>query len=202
MVPQAKKALEIERLASELGERERSVFFLDWVSYEDRESLLSEAWVGAVLHPLHLETRFSVRTRVLDYIWAGLPIVITEGDVMSELVREKGLGRVVPAQHPGAVAEALVDLLSRPKSDWAAAFAACAESLRWSRVVQPILHYCLEGGYAQDRLDRRAAGRRTAASSSEQPSLLSQAWKVWRIYGLREVIMRTYKLLRWQRIGR
>jgi len=198
LVPQARKALEAERLATEMGERDRTIFALEWLSYEDRESLLCEAQVGVVLHPLHLETRFSVRTRVLDYIWASLPILITEGDTMSELVREKRLGRVVPPQDPGAVAEALGELLQRPKTDWAPAFAAYAESVRWPRVVQPIRRYCLEGAYAPDRWKRQAVGPAALRTGSGQPSWLARALKAWRIHGPRQALAHAHKLLRWQ----
>jgi hypothetical protein len=36
--------------------------------------------IGVSAHPAHLETRFAFRTRMLDYLWAGLPIVSTEGE--------------------------------------------------------------------------------------------------------------------------
>jgi hypothetical protein len=43
--------------------------------------------VGVSTHRDHLETRLSFRTRMLDYIWAGLPIVCTDGDHFASLVR-------------------------------------------------------------------------------------------------------------------
>ena len=61
----------VEALAAEIGEKDRSILFFDWLSYTDREALLAEADIGAMLHPVHVETRFSIRTRVLDYLWAA-----------------------------------------------------------------------------------------------------------------------------------
>lgn len=197
LVPQAKKAIEIERLATEYGERDKTIFFLEWLSYEARESMLCEAHVGAVLHPLHLETHFSVRTRVMDYIWAGLPILITEGDVMSEVVRAQGLGRVIPAQNPEAAAVALNELLGQPKSAWAAAFAAYAESARWSRIVEPIRRYCLENRPAPDRVARQLVSVEPPAQVT-QPNLILRGLAALRIYGLREVIRHLYQLARHQ----
>jgi hypothetical protein len=40
--------------------------------------LLREADIGVSLHREDVETRYSFRTRVLDYLWAGLPIITTE----------------------------------------------------------------------------------------------------------------------------
>ena len=45
-------------------------------------------------------TTKTFRTRLLDYIWAGLPMVVTRGDPLAELVDVQRLGIVVP---PGDV---------------------------------------------------------------------------------------------------
>ena len=75
------------RLAEELGLLDRSVFFnFGWVPYEERADFLLEADLGVSAHEDNVETRFAFRTRMLDYLWAGLPIVTTQGDVLAELV--------------------------------------------------------------------------------------------------------------------
>ncbi|MBK9112806.1 MAG: glycosyltransferase [Nitrospira sp.] len=58
-------------LAEQLGVANRLVFFNDWVAYEDRENFLLEADLGLNIHRDNLETRFSFRTRMMDYFWAG-----------------------------------------------------------------------------------------------------------------------------------
>ena len=42
----------------------------DWVAYDDRQNYLLEADVGVSTHLDHVETEFSFRTRILDYLWA------------------------------------------------------------------------------------------------------------------------------------
>ena len=76
------------------------VIFNDWVPYEERAAYLREADIGVSTHRQHLETRYSFRTRMLDYLWAGLPIVCTEGDYFGDLVQREGLGRAVPPTTP------------------------------------------------------------------------------------------------------
>ena len=44
------------------------------------------------MHLDHVETAFSFRTRVLDYLWASLPVVTTAGDAMAMLVTGSGAG--------------------------------------------------------------------------------------------------------------
>jgi glycosyltransferase involved in cell wall biosynthesis len=132
-------------LARELGlEGSRVHFNHDWVPYEQRGAWLLEADLGVSAHPAHLETRFAYRTRIADYLWAGLPVVTSAGDVLGDLVATRGLGRAVPPGDDVAFAQACADLLADPSAA-RAAVAAAAEELRWDRVVRPLLDFCLSG---------------------------------------------------------
>lgn len=95
-------------LAEQLGVANRLVFFNDWVAYEDRENFLLEADLGLNIHRDNLETRFSFRTRMMDYFWAGLPIITTEGDPLSDLVKQNQLGLTVPCGDAEALAHAIL----------------------------------------------------------------------------------------------
>ena len=133
------------RVAEELGVAGREVLFAaGWVPYDERAAWLAAAEIGVTTHFPHLETEFSFRTRVLDYLWAGLPVVTTAGDVMAELVTAEGLGAVVPPRDPAALAAALDDLLTDParRAAAAAASARVAERYRWPRVAAPLLDFC------------------------------------------------------------
>ena len=50
-----------------------------WVEYERRADWLLDANAGVSAHHEHVETRFAFRTRILDYLWAGLPVLCTRG---------------------------------------------------------------------------------------------------------------------------
>ena len=88
------------------------VFNHDWVPYEERGAWLLEADLGVSAHPAHLETRFAYRTRIADYLWAGLPVVTSAGDVLGDLVAPRGLGRAVPPGDDAAFAAACAELLA------------------------------------------------------------------------------------------
>jgi glycosyltransferase involved in cell wall biosynthesis len=118
-------------------ESERVVFVRDWVPYAARTSYLLEADLGVSAHFDSVETRFAFRTRLLDHFWARLPTVTTGGDVLAELVEERGLGKAVPARDVAAYAEAIVDLLAAPPP--AKRFDDVREELAWPRVVAPLL---------------------------------------------------------------
>jgi glycosyltransferase involved in cell wall biosynthesis len=91
-VPEMAIVDEARALAQSLGILDHHVFFNDsWVPYHERSNFLLEADCGVSTHRDHVETTFSFRTRVLDYLWAELPMVVTRGDYFGDLVDAKGL---------------------------------------------------------------------------------------------------------------
>ena len=150
--------------AAELGLTDDSVFFGDWVPYEMREAYLLEADLGVTVARDLAETRLSFRTRVLDYLWAGLPVVTTDGDVLSDLVRNERLGAVVPPGDPQALARALVHLLTHPveRSGMGQRARVVSQRFRWSSAVEPLRRVLREPWrWAESRAYRPRAGRVT-----------------------------------------
>ena len=155
-------------LAGELGLLDRVVHFHhDWVPYADRDLWLASAAVGVSAHHEHLETEFSFRTRIVDYLWCGLPVVTTGGDELGDLVGARGAGAPVPAGNVDAFAVALGALLDDPARHAAAAAAArgLAGDLAWDAVAAPLVTFCAAPYRAPDLLlgaaDRELLGLRS-----------------------------------------
>lgn len=131
-------------LAHELDLVDSHVFFGDWVDYEQWPDYLLEADVGVSLHLDTVETRFAFRTRMLDYIWASLPMVVSQGDVLAKRVAQDDLGYAVDCQDQEQVANAMLSLLADPlaRSRREVAFAALRQELTWERVAEPLLRFC------------------------------------------------------------
>lgn len=131
--------------ADELGLLDSVVLFNDdWVPYAERAGWLLQADCALSLHAEHLETRYSFRTRLLDCLWAGLPIVCTDGDELAELVRSADLGAVTAPGDAAAVAAGLLGVLERGRDSFAGPLAAAAERYRWPVVARPLLEYVRE----------------------------------------------------------
>ena len=161
-VPQMRMATQAMALADELGLTGRHVFFNhDWVPYDQRADWLLDADIGVSNHLDHVETAFSFRTRILDYLWAGLPIVCTAGDSMGELVADHDLGVAVPPGDVAALADALDALLGDDdrRTKTAAAVRAIAPQFGWSHALAPIVAFCADPRRAPDLLDRETAAR-------------------------------------------
>ncbi len=151
-VPDMKIAWELRQLSDQLGLTGSHVFFNEgWVPYNERADYLMDADLGVSTHFHHVETAFSFRTRILDYLWASLPIVATGGDTFGTLIAERGLGAAVPPEDVDALEQALEtylyddDAVARAKAN----VREFAEDYRWSHVLAPLVEFC--------RFPRRAA---------------------------------------------
>jgi GT2 family glycosyltransferase/glycosyltransferase involved in cell wall biosynthesis len=143
------------RLSDSLGLTGKHVFFNEhWVPYEERQNWLLDADCGVTTHFEHVETTFAFRTRVLDYLWAGLPIVTTDGDAFADLVRDEKLGVVVPAEDVDALADALERSLY--DTEFIAActerIAVVAQRFTWPKALNPLVEFCRDPRPAADRL--------------------------------------------------
>jgi glycosyltransferase involved in cell wall biosynthesis len=153
-------------LARDLGLLGRVVRFNDaWVPYEQRGAWLLQADCAVAAHHDHLETRFAHRTRLLDCLWAGLPVVCTRGDELAERVEREDLGATVPAEDPGALAGALARVLDRGRGAFTEQLAAAAGELRWSRVAEPLV------GLAAAREGSEPLGARAGRRRPRSPAL-------------------------------
>jgi glycosyltransferase involved in cell wall biosynthesis len=145
LVPAFEMAEEARRLAAELKLLGESVFFHDgWIDYDKRGAFFRRADIGVSIHKTHFEMRFAFRTRMLDYIKYGLPIVCTEGDYFAGLVAREGLGAAVASEDVVGLKNAILDLARSP-----ACRAAIKEKLDilkpqffWDRATAPLVAYC------------------------------------------------------------
>lgn len=154
-VPEMGMAGQTRRLAGALGLTGHQVFFNEaWVPYADRQNWLLDADAGVSTHLEHVETTFAFRTRVLDYLWAGLPIVTTDGDAFAELVRTERLGVVVPARDPAALAAALQQVLYDETfaTECRERMGAVAQRFTWDTTLAPLVEFCRNPRPAADRL--------------------------------------------------
>jgi glycosyltransferase involved in cell wall biosynthesis len=128
-------------LAEQLGLRDTHVFFNDWTPYDTRQNVYLDATAAVSFHRAHLETRFSFRTRILDCIWASLPIVCSDGDVLAELVRNEQLGITVAPGDLEAAADAIVRLASDEPLRRAsqANLTALAHRHTWHAALEPLV---------------------------------------------------------------
>ncbi len=127
------------------------IFQSGWVPYNTLSNYLLDADIGVSAHLNTLETHFSFRTRILHYLWAGKPIITTDGDVLAEAIVNNHAGIVVKPQDEEGWIEAIERMLDKQE------YAKCVEGVTqlaqrygWSTVTQPLQALCANATVAPD----------------------------------------------------
>jgi len=122
-----------------------------WVEYDHRADWLLDADAGVSAHHEHVETRFAFRTRILDYLWAGLPVLCTRGDALADEVQRADLGATLaPGDVDGWVAEIENLKDAERRAACGARAAEVASTLTWEQVSGPLAAYCAAPRRAPD----------------------------------------------------
>ncbi|MFP5327110.1 MAG: glycosyltransferase family 4 protein [Acidimicrobiia bacterium] len=170
--------------AQDLGLLDTHVFFNEgWVPYQDRASFLLDADVGVSAHFEHLETRFAFRTRMLDYLWAGLPTIATSGDWFADVVTRSGAGIAVPPNDASAFASAIVELHDPDRrASMSSRAVETGEQFTWEKVTAPLL----------DLVDDLASrGPRTSSAAVAGAALQARiALRAERALGVRSLVQK------------
>ena len=124
-----------------LGE---NIFFNEqWVPFEERAGYLLESDLALCTSPEGLENKFSFRTRLVDAVWAGLPIVCTRGSSMADLVESNDIGLSAREKDPSVLKEKILAALE-PKAQkrFRENMTAAREELLWKNCVKPLMEFC------------------------------------------------------------
>jgi glycosyltransferase involved in cell wall biosynthesis len=173
-IPDMRVASELRAESERRGLTGRQVVFLEgWVPYDRRADYLLDADIGVSTSPDHVESRFAFRTRVLDYLWAGLPTLLTAGDALAEVIDTAGAGVVVPPGDPEAIASGIRKLLRDPPNR--ETVTELGARYHWDRVVEPLVTWCRNPSIAVDRAAARQAesGEPRSESGAKQPVVTS-----------------------------
>lgn len=138
---------EVEARCRQLGWWESRVRVLDWVPAERRYDLLRDVDLLVAPHKPSLETRLSLRTRFVDALAAGCPVITSDGGTVSRLLREHGAGWVVPPRDSQALAAALREALTETGPASLARRRGARALLRdftWDRALAPLVRFCRE----------------------------------------------------------
>jgi len=116
-----------------------------WVSTEELAGVYSRASIAAYTDIPCAETLLGARTRVLDWVSRGIPVVCTDGAEISEDISRHNLGVVVPPGDSAAMAEAFLALaadnsvrqrISQNQKKWSNSEGSI------SQVFEPLFEWC------------------------------------------------------------
>ena len=110
-----------------------------WIPYYERHRILHRTSLIAVLHKACNESHLCFRTRAMDGLWAGVPLLLTEGGEVARLVQSNGWGGVVPPGEPKKLASLIeMTLAEREQLRFRRNLAMGQERWTWSNLVDPL----------------------------------------------------------------
>lgn len=150
-------------LARQLGVLDESVLFNEtWVPFEERGAYLQESDLAVCTTPEGLENHFSFRTRLVDAVWCGVPIVCTRDGFFGDFVEREGLGLTVAGGDAEGLEAALEQALEpEAQARFRSNLERCRDLLRWDRCLEPLVAFC----------------RRVAEGRYQPPQV--PAWRRW-----------------------
>ena len=171
---------EVEARCRRLGWWGDRVRVLDWVPADRRYDLLRDVDALVAPHRPSLETRLSLRTRFLDAMAAGCPVVTSDGGAMSRMLREHGAGWVVPPGDAAALAAALVEVVedAAARDRRQAGALELLADFRWDSALAPLVRFCREPRVdaAKERFVHRPG---TAAPPDPLPLRIRRRLRGW-----------------------
>jgi len=188
--------------AEKLGLIDKSIYFVEWRPYDERVNWYLESDVAVVTHKQALETELSHRTRVIDFIWAGLPVVVSSGDEVGAMLNAAGCGVTVKVGDELGLASQLIEILQdeERRKKMTAAARRLSVSLIWDKVLEPLTAWVKEPVLAQDRRSEAACQSvlRVVATIDEHsqmagaanPGKVSKIKNIYNNEGLAAVIKR------------
>lgn len=185
-VPMMDMAVKARDEAERLGLLNSSVFFQEkWTPYEERVNYLLDADIGVSAHFDLPETRFSFRTRLLDYLFASLPILTTGGDQLADMIEAHKAGHALPYSDVDAWEEAIVRLLTDGAAEKTAREGSKELAARfvWSKAAEPLRQFFRKPYHLPEY--RRV----------KMPSLIERAQAVYARGGKELVIRRSRQII-------
>lgn len=163
-------------------------FNFGWVDYADRVNFLADADVGVCAHFDTPETRFSFRTRILDYLWTGLPMMLTKGDFFAQEVAQNQLGRIIDYQSANQWAQAIREVYER--RELLVTYQTNVQQYRlkyqWSEVAKPLISLCHRIEKAKDTKYMKSLFG--GAMKVKKPSLIVRVRGSYERGGFKEMI--------------
>jgi glycosyltransferase involved in cell wall biosynthesis len=141
ITPQGKTAEAMEYVKRK--RYEAFIRFEPWFEYERRGEFFDRFAIALLTFPQSLETELSMRTRVYDFLWAGLPIVSSAAPGTDELLARYGCGVTVDSNSPRAFADAVLQTFAKQAALRTATQRFVAEH-QWPEALKALREFCRE----------------------------------------------------------
>ena len=118
-----------------------SLFFIDWVDFDDRINWYGRADLVISINQPGEENALAWRTRVMDFVWGDLPILTNGGDPLSEDLLAGNAAMRLEDLSKESMVGAIKDFIGNKQkiSSIKESLATIKEKYYWDNIVKPII---------------------------------------------------------------
>ncbi|HEU4521237.1 MAG TPA: glycosyltransferase, partial [Thermoanaerobaculia bacterium] len=142
ITPQGKAAEALDHVRRQ--GHEDFVRFEPWVPYRDRGAFFERYDVALLTFPQSIETDLSMRTRIYDYLWGGLPVVTSSATGTDQILQRYKAGSVLAAGGAEAFATEIIRVLQdgRRREEMVAGATRFVRDHQWPNALAPLRDFC------------------------------------------------------------
>ena len=155
---------------------------LGWQPSSVVPGLYGQADVGVNLDAFHYETLLGTRTRLVEMMHYGLPVLTTLGCELSHIVQDKGLGltfKIGDAATFSSQILAMAEDTSLQKRLAKQAYLYTNEHLSFKRTTESFLEWVREPKFAPDRVEGKSKFDIDEFKNSLRAGFRSLLWRFW-----------------------
>ncbi len=145
--------------------------FEPWFEYDRRGEFFDRFAIALLTFPQSLETQLSMRTRVYDYLWGGLPIVSSSAPETDAILDRYGCGMTVKSNTPRAIADAILQTFAKQRGFREASQRFVLEH-QWPDMLKPLRDFC-----RQPRFDANKDAFAVRMQTPERPASILERLK-------------------------
>ena len=156
---------------------------LGWRPWSEMQQFYAESDVGINIDALHYETIYGTRTRLVEMIAGGLPVVTSLGAELSYLLQLRNAALTFEVGDWRGLAAQLAGLANQPERCVALAHTAydyAAKELSFTETTQPVRRWVREPKHAPDKLPEH---RITMSRQLEYRARKALRQAIWQVMG-------------------
>jgi len=119
---------------------DKNIHFLDWIPYKERTRAYFSSSLSLCLYPETFETELSFRTRILDFLYGGLPVIALKGSELENILSEKD-GAFFVERDINKIINKIFEVLKISKDERKEFSKNIREKFSWNVVLKPLIEH-------------------------------------------------------------
>jgi len=160
---------------------------LGWRPSGEIPACYRQADVGISLDAFHYETLLGTRTRLVEMMGYGLPVITSMGCELSAIIHDQELGLTFPIGDAAALCDRILALAGDPTTQQTLAKRArlfATHELSFAETTRPFREWARQPYHAPDRVTDRVIGRRWNLQEIENYLRSVARGILWRLWAL------------------